>query len=126
MLGIKKMLVLKKKYTKLVDDYNFLVDIKEDWKYYYNQMQSNNVKLEQRIGRLEKELDKADDEMLDLKLERDMYKDKSNENYKKFIGTHIELQTVDRIVLQYEQRINLLEDELEELRNYMEESKEYE
>lgn len=126
MLGIKKMLVLKKKYTKLVDDYNFLVDIKEDWKYYYNQMQSNNVKLEQRIGRLEKELDKADDEVLDLKLERDMYKDKSNENYKKFIGTHIELQTVDRIVLQYEQRINLLEDELEELRNYMEESKEYE
>lgn len=120
------MLVLKKKYDKLVHDYNHLVDIKDDWEDSYNQSQSNYTSLEQKYRRLEKELDKADDEVLDLKLERDMYKDKSNENYKKFIGTHIELQTVDRIVLQYEQRINLLEDELEELRNYMEESKEYE
>lgn len=30
------------------------------------------------------------------------------------------------LVLQYEQRINILDEEIEELKNYMEESKEYE
>lgn len=119
------MLVLKKKYDKLVHDYNFLVDIKEDWKDSYNQMQSNNVKLEQRIGRLEKELDKADDEVLDLKLERDRYKEAHKQVRQKYIDKDVELQIVDRIVLQYEQRINLLEEEIEELKNYMEELKEH-
>lgn len=115
------MLVLKKKYTKLVDDYNFLVDIKEDWKYSYNQMQSNNVKLEQRIGRLEKELDKADDEVLDLKLERDMYKERNKELRDKFNAIHSELEKVDRIVLQYEQQINELEEK--EMTKYVEVTK---
>ena len=105
------MLVLKKKYNKLVDDYNFLVDIKDDWKDSYNQMQSNNVKLEQRINRLEKELDKADDEVLDLKLERDMYKERNKELHDKFNAVYTELKAVDRIVLQYEQRINELEEQ---------------
>lgn len=120
------MLVLKKKYDKLVHDYNLLVDIKEDWKDSYNQMQSNNVKLEQCISIFKKELNKADDEILDLKLERDMYKEEHEQVRQKYIDKDVELQIVDRIVLQYEQRINLLEEEIEQLKNYMEESKEYE
>lgn len=75
---------------------------------------------------LEKELDKADDEVLDLKLERDMYKEEHEKVRQKYIDKDVELQIVDRIVLQYEQRINILEEEIEELKNYMEESKEYE
>lgn len=120
------MLVRKKKYNKLKDDYNWLVDTKNDFEHSYNQMQSNNVKLEQRIGILEKELNKADDEILDLKLERDMYKEEHEKIRQKYIDKGVELQIVDRIVLQYEQRINLLEEEIEEFKKYMEESKEYE
>lgn len=84
------MLVLKKKYDKLVEDYNFMVDIKNDWKHSYNQMESNNVVLEQRVNRLEK----VDDELLDLE---------------------IELERTDKVVLQYEKRINELEEQLNEL-----------
>lgn len=102
------MLVLKRKYNKLKDDYNRLVDTKNYWEEAYRESQSKVVRLEQQCNRLYKEIDKADNEVLDLKLERDMYKDKSNENYKKFIGTHIELQIVDRIVLQYEQPSKIL------------------
>lgn len=50
------MLVTKKKYNKLKDDYDLLVDINNDWKDSYNQIQSNNVKLEERVNKLEKEL----------------------------------------------------------------------
>lgn len=120
------MLVSKKKYNKLKEDYDYTVKSRDYWEEAYRHSQSKVVRLEQQCNRLYKEIDKADNEVLDLKLERDMYKDKSNENYKKFIGTHIELQIVDRIVLQYEQRINLLEEEIEEVKNYMEELKEYE
>lgn len=120
------MLVLKKKYDKLVHDYNHLVDIKDDWEDSYNQSQSNYTSLEQKYRRLEKELDKADDEVLDLKLERDRYKEALKQVRQKYIDKDVELQIVDRIVLQYEQRINLLEEEIEELKNYMEELKEYE
>lgn len=85
------MLVSKKKYDKLVEDYNFMVDIKNDWKHSYNQMESNNVVLEQRVNRLEK----VDDELLDLE---------------------IELERTDKVVLQYEQRINELEEQINELK----------
>ena len=120
------MLVTKKKYDKLKADYNWLVDIKNDWKDSYNQMQSKVVRLEQQCNRLYKELNKADDEVLDLKLERDMYKEEHEKVRQKYIDKDFELQIVDRIVLQYEQRINLLEEEIEEFKKYMEESKEYE
>lgn len=120
------MLVLKKKYNELKDDYNRLVDTKDYWEEAYRESQSKVVRLEEQCNRLYKELDKADDEVLDLKLERDMYKEEYEKVRKKYIDKDVELQTVDRIVLQYEQRINLLDGEIEELKKYMEESKEYE
>lgn len=108
------MLVSKKKYNKLKDDYNWLVDIKNNFEHSYNQSQSNYTSLEQRCRRLEKKLDKVDDEVLDLKLERDMYKEEHEKVRQKYIDKDVELQTVDRIVLQYEQRINELEEQLNE------------
>ena len=120
------MLVLKKKYAKLVDDYNRSVKTRNYWEEAYRESQSKVVRLEQQCNRLYKELNKADDEVLDLKLERDMYKEEHEKVRQKYIDKDVELQIVDRIVLQYEQRINLLEVEIEELKNYMEESKEYE
>lgn len=104
------MLVLKKKYNKLKEDYNWLVDIKNDWEDSYNQIQSRAVRLEQQCNRLYKELDKLDDEVLDLKLERDMWKEEHEKVRQKYIDKDVELQIVDRIVLQYEQRINELEE----------------
>lgn len=108
------MLVLKKKYDKLKVDYNHLVDIKEDWKESYNQMHSKVGRLEQQCNRVYKELNKADDEVLYLKLERDMWKEEHEKVRQKYIDKDVELQIVDRIVLQYEQRINELEEELNE------------
>lgn len=104
------MLVTKKKYNKLKEDYNWLVDIKNDWEDSYNQMQSRAVRLEQQCNRLYKELDKLDDEVLDLKLECDMWKEEHEKVRQKYIDKDVELQIVDRIVLQYEQRINELEE----------------
>lgn len=106
------MLVTKKKYNKLKEDYNWLVDIKNDWEDSYNQMQSRAVRLEQQCNRLYKELDKLDDEVLDLKLERDMWKEEHEKVRQKYIDKDVELQIVDRIVLQYEQRINELEEQV--------------
>lgn len=109
------MLVTKKKYNKLKEDYNWLVDIKNDWEDSYNQMQSRAVRLEQQCNRLYKELDKLDDEVLDLKLECDMWKEEHEKVRQKYIDKDVELQIVDRIVLQYEQRINELEEQLNEI-----------
>lgn len=108
------MLVTKKKYNQLVETYNFTVDVKNDWKHSYNQMQSNNVVLEQRVNRLEKELDKKGDELENLKFERDTYKEKKKEWFQNFIKTKVELERTDKVVLQYEQRINELEEQLNE------------
>lgn len=104
------MLVLKKKYAKLVDDYNRLVDTKNYWEDAYRESQSKVTRLETQCNRLYKELDKLDDEILDLKLERDMYKEEHEKIRQKYIDKGVELQIVDRIVLQYEQRINELEE----------------
>ena len=109
------MLVLKKKYNKLKDDYNRLVDTRNYWEEAYRESQSKVVRLEQQCNRLYKELNKADDEVLDLKLERDMYKEEHEKVRQKYIDKDVELQIVDRIVLQYEQRINELEEQLNEL-----------
>ena len=50
------MLVTKKKYNKLKDDYNWLLDTKNNFEHSYNQSQSNYTSLEQRCRRLKKEL----------------------------------------------------------------------
>lgn len=109
------MLVLKRKYNKLKEDYNRLVDTKNYWEEAYRESQSKVVRLEQQCNRLYKELDKADDEVLDLKLKRDMWKEEHEKVRQKYIDKDVELQIVDRIVLQYEQRINELEEQLNEL-----------
>ena len=70
------MLVLKKKYNKLKDDYNMLVDTKNYWEEAYRESQSKVVRLEQQCNRLYKELDKKGDELENLKFERDTYKEK--------------------------------------------------
>lgn len=104
------MLVSKKKHDLLIKNYNELVDDRDTWKDSYNQMQSKAVKLEQWINRLEKELDKADDEVFDLELERDRYKEKYEECWQKFIKTLGELNRTDEVLLEYEKRINELEE----------------
>ncbi|QIQ66107.1 hypothetical protein heks_4 [Enterococcus phage heks] len=109
------MLVLKNKYNKLVDEYNSLVDTKNYWEEGYRESQLKVTRLEQQCNRLYKELDKLDDEVLDLKLERDMWKEEHEKVRQKYIDKDVELQIVDRIVLQYEQRINELEEQLNEL-----------
>lgn len=58
---------------------------------------------------------KKADEALDLKLECDMWKEEHEKVRQKYIDKDVELQIVDRIVLQYEQRINELEEQLNEL-----------
>lgn len=104
------MLVLKNKYNKLVDEYNSLVDTKNYWEEAYRESQSKVTMLETQCNKLYKQLDKLDDEVLDLKLERDMYKEEHEKVRQKYIDKDVELQIVDRIVLQYEQLINELEE----------------
>lgn len=108
------MLVLKKKYDKLKVDYNHLVDIKEDWKESYNQMHSKVGRLEQQCNRLYKELDKVDDAVVELNFKCETEEKHKDMWFQKFIKTKEELDRVDRIVLQYEQRINELEEKLNE------------
>lgn len=108
------MLVLKKKYDKLKDDYNRLVDTKNYWEEAYRESQSKVVRLENQCNKCYKKLDKVDDELLDLKLERDRYKERNKELWDKFNAINSELEKVDRIVLQYEQLINELEEQLNE------------
>lgn len=109
------MLVLKKKYAKLVDDYNRLVKTRNYFEEAYIESKSKVVRLEQQCNKCYKELDKLDGEVLDLKLERDMYKEEHEKVRQKYIDKDVELQIVDRIVLQYEQRINELEEQINEL-----------
>lgn len=104
------MLVTKKKYNKLKDDYNRLVDTKNYWEEAYRESQSKVTRLETQCNKLYKQLDKLDDEVLDLKLERDIYKEEHEKVRQKYIDKDVELQIVDRIVLQYEQLINELEE----------------
>lgn len=61
------MLVLKRKYNKLKDDYNRLVDTKNYWEEVYRESQSKVVRLEHQCNRLYKELDKAEDALKILK-----------------------------------------------------------
>lgn len=108
------MLVTKKKHDLLIKNYNELVDDRDTWKEAYNKMQSKLFRLEQQCNRLYKELDKADDAVVELN-----FKCETEEKYKdmwfqRFIKTKEELDIVDRIVLQYEQRINELEEQLNE------------
>lgn len=51
-----------------------------------------------------------DEKVLDLKLERDMWKEEHEKVRQKYIDKDVELQIVDKIVLQYEKRINYLEE----------------
>lgn len=101
------MLVTKKKHDLLIKNYNELVDDRDTWKEAYNESKQKLANLEKQCNRLYKELDKAHDEVLDLKLEYE-------ECWQKFIKTRGELTKTDEVVLQYEQRINELEEQLNE------------
>lgn len=109
------MLVLKRKYNKLKDDYNRLVDTRNYWEEAYRESQSKVVRLEQQCNRLYKELDKADDAVVDLNFKCETEEKHKHMWFQRFIKTKEELDIVDRIVLQYEQRINELEEQLNEL-----------
>lgn len=100
----------KKKYDKLKDDYNSLVDTKNYWEEAYRESQSKVTMLETQCNKLYKQLDKLDDEVFDLKLECDMWKEEHEKVRQKYIDKDVELQIVDRIVLQYEAYINRLEE----------------
>ena len=104
------MLVIKKKYDKLKDDYNSLVDTKNYWEEAYRESQSKVTMLETQCNKLYKQLEKLDDEVFDLKLECDMWKEEHEKVRQKYIDKDVELQIVDRIVLQYEAYINRLEE----------------
>lgn len=91
------MLVLKKKYDKLVEDYNRLVDTKNYWEEAYTESKSKVVRLEQQCNKCYKELDKQADKIVNVEFERDTYR--------------VELERTDKVVLQYEKRINELEEE---------------
>lgn len=124
------MLVSKKKHDLLIKNYNELVDDRDTWQGRCIHHANNLDRAYEEINELREMIReikiKKNRDINNLKLERDTYKEKYKEWFKNFIKTKAELQIVDKIVLQYEQRINLLEEEIEELKNYMEELKEYE
>lgn len=104
------MLVLKKKYNKLVDDYNRLVDTKNYWEEGYRESQSKATRLETQCNRLYKELDKVNDEVLDLKLERDDYKVTKRTLIEQLDKLDDDLELADQTIKQYEVYINRLEE----------------
>ena len=79
----------------MIKNYNELVDDRDTWK--------------KTCGVLNIRLDQL---KLDLKLERDRYKEEHEKVRQKYIDKDVELQIVDRIVLQYKQLINELEEQL--------------
>lgn len=104
---------LKLKYETLLKDYEARTKALEKWKEKYwsandGWCQANNV-----IRNLQKTIDKQDYKIVELEHELDTQKEKFYNAFKKYVDTDMELQKVDKIVLQYEKRIN----ELEEQRN---------
>lgn len=106
------MLVTKKKYDKLVHDYNHLVDNRDRWLNQCRKAVDRLDESERRVRELRGVIKENNREINNLKFERDTYKEKYKEWFQNFIKTKAELERVDRIVLQYEQRINELEEEL--------------
>lgn len=108
------MLVSKKKHDLLIKNYNELVDNRDKWQGRCIHHANNLDRAYEEINELremirEIKIDKNRD-INNLKLERDTYKEKYKEWFQNFIKTKSELEKVDKIVLQYEQRINELEE----------------
>lgn len=108
------MLVSKKKHDLLIKNYNELVDNRDKWQGRCIHHANNLDRAYEEINELremirEIKIDKNRD-INNLKLERDTYKEKYKEWFQNFIKTKSKLEKVDKIVLQYEQRINELEE----------------
>lgn len=108
------MLVLKKKYTKLVDDYNSLVDTKNYWEEAYRESQSKVARLETQCNKLYKELDKVDDEKLDLEGDLKHCKRTKVTLIQEINQLRKDLELADKTIKQYEAYINRLEEQLNE------------
>lgn len=105
---------LKQKYEKLVKDYEERTEALEKWKEKYWSVndgwcQANNV-----IRKLQNTINNQDDKIVELEHELDIQKEKFYNAFKKYVDTDMELQKVDKIVLQYEKRINELYEQLNE------------
>lgn len=108
------MLVSKKKHDLLIKNYNELVDDRDTWQGRCIHHANNLDRAYEEINELREMIReikiKKNRDINNLKLERDTYKEKYKEWFKNFIKTKAELEKVDKIVLQYEQRINELEE----------------
>lgn len=109
------MLVTKKKHDLLIKNYNELVDNRDRWLNQCSKAVDRLDESERRVRELRGFIKENNREINNLKFERDTYKEKYKEWFQNFIKTKAELERVDRIVLQYEQRINELEEQLNEL-----------
>lgn len=108
------MLVTKKKHDLLIKNYNELVDDRDTWKTKCGVLNIRLDQLKEVNTNLQKVIDNQDDEIVHLKFKCVTFKEKYTEWFQRFIKTKEELDIVDRIVLQYEQRINELEEQLNE------------
>lgn len=109
------MLVSKKKHDLLIKNYNELVDDRDTWQGRYIHHANNLDRAYEEINELremirEIKIEKNRD-ITNLTFERDTFKEKYTEWFQMFIKTKEELDRVDRIVLQYEKRINELEEQ---------------
>ncbi|WJJ54380.1 hypothetical protein vBEfaS95921_0037 [Enterococcus phage vB_EfaS_9592-1] len=109
------MLVTKKKHDLLIKNYNELVDNRDRWLNHCRKAVDCLDESERRVRELRGVIKENNREINNLKFERDTYKEKYKQWFQNFIKTKAELERVDRIVLQYEQRINELEEQLNEL-----------
>lgn len=109
------MLVSKKKHDLLINNYNELVDDIDTWQGRCIHHANNLDRAYEEINELremirEIKIEKNRD-ITNLTFERDTFKEKYTEWFQMFIKTKEELDRVDRIVLQYEKRINELEEQ---------------
>uniref|UniRef100_A0AAU8EIP3 Uncharacterized protein n=1 Tax=Enterococcus phage vB_EfaS_SZ1 TaxID=3161157 RepID=A0AAU8EIP3_9CAUD len=109
------MLVTKKKHDLLIKNYNELVDDRDTWQGRCIHHANNLDRAYEEINELremirEIKIEKNRD-INNLTFERDTFKEKYTEWFQMFIKTKEELDRADRIVLQYEQRINELEEQ---------------
>lgn len=101
---------LKQKYEKLVKDFEERTEALEKWKDKYWELNDCWRESNATIQKLQRTIDEQDYKIVELEHELDIQKEKYYNAFKKYVDTDMELQKVDKIVLQYESRINELEE----------------
>lgn len=101
---------LKSKYEKLVKDFEERTEALEKWKDKYWELNDCWCQANNAIQNLQKTINNQDDRIIELEHELDIQKEKCYNAFQKYVDTDMELQKVDKIVLQYEKRINELEE----------------